>query len=193
MKNVDKKAVGSRIKQIRMNKGYTLETFGKLFNVSKSSVLKWEQGQSLPNKERLASISKIADMTVNELLYGFNFNLYDEVEKLSKKEKLLLKNGINKKEVGERIQKIRFSKALTLEQFGNLFNAGKSNVQTWENGNCLPNKKRQLKIAELGKISVNELLYGNIEKDIEAIKTGLLNLPTKERIKLISEVLGVSE
>ena len=53
-----------------MNKGYTLEAFGKLFNVSKSNVLKWEQGQSLPNKERLANISKIADMTVNELLYG---------------------------------------------------------------------------------------------------------------------------
>lgn len=67
---IDKKAVGSRIKQIRMNKGYTLEAFGKLFNVSKSNVLKWEQGQSLPNKERLANISKIADMTVNELLYG---------------------------------------------------------------------------------------------------------------------------
>ena len=79
MKNVDKKAVGSRIKQIRMNKGYTLEAFGKLFNVSKSNVLKWEQGQSLPNKERLASISKIADMTVNELLYG---NIEKDVEEV---------------------------------------------------------------------------------------------------------------
>ena len=68
--NINKNAVGSRIKQIRLNKGYTLEAFGKLFGVSKSNVLKWEQGQSLPNKERLASISKIADMSVNELLYG---------------------------------------------------------------------------------------------------------------------------
>lgn len=79
MKNVDKKAVGARIKQIRMNKGYTLEAFVKLFNVSKSNVLKWEQGQSLPNKERLANISKIADMTVNELLYG---NIEKDVEEL---------------------------------------------------------------------------------------------------------------
>lgn len=67
---IDKKAVGSRINQIRIRKGYTLEAFGKLFSVSKSNVLKWEQGQSLPNKERLVSISKIADLTVNELLYG---------------------------------------------------------------------------------------------------------------------------
>ena len=67
---VNKQAVGSRIKQIRMNKGYTLEAFGKLFNASKGNVQQWENGVSLPNKERLASISKIADMTVNELLYG---------------------------------------------------------------------------------------------------------------------------
>ena len=67
---IDKKAVGSRINQIRIRKGYTLEAFGKLFSVSKSNVLKWEQGQSLPNKERLVSISKLADLTVNELLYG---------------------------------------------------------------------------------------------------------------------------
>ena len=68
--NVNKKAVGSRIKQIRMNKGYTLEAFGKFFNASKGNVQQWENGASLPNKERLANISKIADMTVNELLYG---------------------------------------------------------------------------------------------------------------------------
>lgn len=68
--NVNKKAVGSRIKQIRTNKGYTLESFGKLFGASKSNVQKWETGFTLPNKERLASISKIADLTVNELMYG---------------------------------------------------------------------------------------------------------------------------
>lgn len=68
--NVNKKAVGSRIKQIRTSKGYTLESFGKLFGASKSNVQKWETGFTLPNKERLASISKIADITVNELVYG---------------------------------------------------------------------------------------------------------------------------
>ena len=76
---IDKKEVGIRIKQIRTSKGYTLEAFGKLFNVSKSNVLKWEQGQSLPNKDRLYNISKIAGITVNELLYG---NIEKDVEEL---------------------------------------------------------------------------------------------------------------
>ena len=64
---INKRAVGSRIKQIRLNKGYTLEAFGKLFGASKGNVQKWEKGLTLPNKERLAGISKFFDITVNEL------------------------------------------------------------------------------------------------------------------------------
>lgn len=76
---IDKKAVGLRIKQIRFNKGCTLKAFGKLFSVSKSNVQKWEKGFTLPNKKRLASISKMADMTVNELLYGKENLNFDEL------------------------------------------------------------------------------------------------------------------
>ncbi len=70
--NIDKKAVGRRIKQIRINKGCTLEAFGKLdnLNTSKSIVLRWENGTSLPNQSRLEIIAKLGNMTVNELLYG---------------------------------------------------------------------------------------------------------------------------
>ena len=67
---ISKQDVGLRVQHIRITKGYTLEAFGKLFGVSKSNVLKWEKGLSLPNKERAVNISKIADITVNELLYG---------------------------------------------------------------------------------------------------------------------------
>ena len=76
---IDKKEVGRRIRQIRTNKGFTLESFGKLFGASKSNVQKWENGISLPNKDRLYNISKIAGITVNELLYG---NTEKDVEEL---------------------------------------------------------------------------------------------------------------
>lgn len=90
MKNIDKKAVGERIREIRLRQGLTLAAFGKLFNASKGNVQQWEIGVSLPSKKRMVKMCKIANITLNELLYGYNFNLYDEVEKLSKKEKLLL-------------------------------------------------------------------------------------------------------
>ncbi|MBY4765321.1 helix-turn-helix domain-containing protein [Streptococcus uberis] len=64
------KLIGSRIKNIRLEKGMTLEEFGKLFNASKSSVYGWEKGRNLPNKERLKQIAKIGDMKLGVLLKG---------------------------------------------------------------------------------------------------------------------------
>lgn len=83
--NINKQAVGLRIKQKRLDKGYTLEAFGKLFGAKKGNVQQWEKGISLPNKERLASISKFFDITVNELLYGSIENfILDNAENIIK-------------------------------------------------------------------------------------------------------------
>ena len=67
-RNIDKKLVGQKIKNIRLEKGMTLEEFGKMFGASKSNVRSWEIGTNLPNPERLKTIAKIADITVEELL-----------------------------------------------------------------------------------------------------------------------------
>ena len=87
---VDKKAVGLRIKQLRLNKGYTLEEFGKLFGASKGNIQQWENGKSLPNKDRIKQISKLADITVNELLYG-TIDSYTKTQALKEGEELLVK------------------------------------------------------------------------------------------------------
>lgn len=71
IKNYYKKVIGERIKDIRLNKGMTLEEFGKLFNASKSIVYRWENGTSFPNPERLKAIAKIGDTTVEELLRSY--------------------------------------------------------------------------------------------------------------------------
>ena len=67
---INKIEIGQRINTIRLTKGMTLEEFGKIFGATKGNVLKWEKGQSLPNPERLKTIAKIADTSVNTLLYG---------------------------------------------------------------------------------------------------------------------------
>lgn len=69
----DKKSVGERIKSIRINNGKTQEQFGELFSASKGNVATWEKGVSLPNKERLKSISELGNITIDELLYGTEF------------------------------------------------------------------------------------------------------------------------
>jgi len=95
---------------------------------------------------------------------------------------------VDKKAVGRRIREIRISKACTLEEFGNILKAGKSNVRKWEIGFTLPNKERQKKIAKMGKISVNELLYGNIEKDIEEVYQALIKLPEADILGIFRRV-----
>ena len=65
---INKIEIGNLIKRIRLEKGMTLEEFGKLFGADKSNVLKWEKGKSLPNPERLKAISKLAELTVEELI-----------------------------------------------------------------------------------------------------------------------------
>ena len=64
----EKKIIGQRIKQIRREKGMTMEEFGNLLSTSKSIVYRWEIGTNLPNPERLKTIAKLADITVEELL-----------------------------------------------------------------------------------------------------------------------------
>ena len=72
---------------------------------------------------------------------------------------------VNKVLVGKRIEKIRKSKQLSLEDFGETyFGTSKSTVHNWENGRNLPNIERLHKIAEIGNITYNELLYGTTEE-----------------------------
>ena len=101
-----------------------------------------------------------------------------------------LKNNIDKKAVGRRIREIRISKACTLEKFGNILKAGKSNVRKWEIGFTLPNKERQKKIAKMGKITVNELLYGNTKKDIQELYEQIIKLPKDDVKTLLTNVVN---
>lgn len=71
-KNIDKNKLGQRIFSIRNRLKYTLEQFGEIkgLNASKSIVLRWENGSSIPSRARLEMIAKIGDTTTNQLLYG---------------------------------------------------------------------------------------------------------------------------
>lgn len=74
---------------------------------------------------------------------------------------------INKDEVGFRISTIRKRLGLNQELFGKKINqAHKSLVSKWEKGQSLPNNERLKIIAELGEISVDELLYGSFKNRV---------------------------
>lgn len=131
---MDKKSIGQKIKEIRLNRGMTLEEFGKQFGATKSNVLKWENGTSLPNKSRLKKIADLIGIPVNKFVSNHT---------------------------GEKIKKIRLNLGENLETFGSRFGANRGLVSAWENGRFIPNHERLLTIAKLGGMTVEQLLYEN--------------------------------
>lgn len=76
MGEIDKKAVGARIKAIRLASGMTLKEFGKLFGANESIVSRWEKGSSIPKIERLKRIAEFANISVHDLLHGVKRYMY---------------------------------------------------------------------------------------------------------------------
>ncbi len=179
--NINKKAVGSRIKQIRTNKGYTLEAFGKLFNVSKSNVLKWEQGQSLPNKERIVNICKIADLTVNELLYGSIDEFLDN--NLVSLLEYQTGNTIPSPEEYS-IARLQFKKWLedrniTLENIAYIYDYIDQDTASWNSWN-----------VDIEYLKTMENIKSNMQKETYKLVELIEMLTAKDRKKLIKKVIS---
>lgn len=70
----------------------------------------------------------------------------------------------NPKEVGNRIKNIRKNLGLSMDEFASKIDdkAKSGTVSNWETGKNLPNNERLKRIAELGNISVETLLFGSI-------------------------------
>lgn len=98
---------------------------------------------------------------------------------------------IDKKRVGKRIKEIRINQGLTLEKFGALVNAKKSDVYRWEQGYHLPNKNRLKIIAMKGGVEVTELLQGNGKESIKDIIEIFKSLKREEKEECLTELLNL--
>lgn len=88
----------------------------------------------------------------------------------------------HKKEVGQRIKNIRLENGDTLEEFGKRFNTSKVTVFNWEKGRNLPNKSNLKEIADLGNISIEELLHGN---ENEILKRNIIEMGKNNEYDLL--------
>ena len=70
--------------------------------------------------------------------------------------------AVNKKEVGERIRRIRLEMGYSMTEFAKAIDtkAKSGTVSNWETGKNLPNNERLSNIAFQGQMSVDELLHG---------------------------------
>ena len=99
--------------------------------------------------------------------------------------------GVQKKIVGKKIHDIRINLGLTLEKFGELVNAKKSDVYRWEKGYHLPNKKRLKIIALKGGVDVTQLLQGSGQEAIKDIIEIFKSLKREEKEDCLTKLLNL--
>lgn len=63
---------GQRLRIERINKGWTGEELGKMLNVTKVAISKWELDERFPDKDTLVKISDIFDISLDYLLCRTN-------------------------------------------------------------------------------------------------------------------------
>ena len=96
--------------------------------------------------------------------------------------------NINKKQVGRRIMTIRKRNHLTLIEFAQKIGASKSSVSDWEKGFRLPSEAVLNKIAIMGNTTVDKLLYGNGNNEVEEIYQKLIKLPEADILGIFRRV-----
>lgn len=62
--------LADNIKTIRKNKGYSQEELAEKIHVTRQTVSKWENGQSVPAADLLKALAEIFDVSVSELMDG---------------------------------------------------------------------------------------------------------------------------
>lgn len=87
--------IGKFIKELREEKNLTQEGLAELLFVDRTAISKWENGKNLPDTIILKELSKIFNISINELLMGkkevnelATLKLYDNQLKLNKRIKI---------------------------------------------------------------------------------------------------------
>ena len=60
--------LGEKIFRLRTEQGFSQETFGEKLGVSRQSVSKWETDQSVPELDKIVTISELFEVTTDYLL-----------------------------------------------------------------------------------------------------------------------------
>ncbi|MFI3605284.1 helix-turn-helix domain-containing protein [Vagococcus fluvialis] len=100
MKSIDNIEVGKRIKEIRLNsqqKKLTQLEFAELLNppVNRSAVKNWENGNNLPNTNRLQQIASIGNTSIELLLFGEEYSSSNPIETFKQTQNLIFENFIS--------------------------------------------------------------------------------------------------
>ncbi len=89
---MDMKKIGTFLAELRKNNNLTQDELGEKIGVTNKTVSRWENGNYLPPVEMLQSLSKLYDVSINEILNGERIS-ESEYKNISEKN---IKSALNK-------------------------------------------------------------------------------------------------
>ena len=72
--------LGKNIYNLRKNKGFSQEQLADKINVTRQTISNWELGETYPNPEQLKLLSKLLDISIDDLIEN------ESIIKISKKQ-----------------------------------------------------------------------------------------------------------
>ncbi|EOL43383.1 helix-turn-helix domain-containing protein [Enterococcus caccae] len=124
---IDLKAAGKRIEEIRKQHNYSMALFANLVgNSSASTVNNWEKGNNLPKQERLEKIAILGNKTADWIRYGDFDNYVKQLLSEANLEKELSQNQLEQLSLALAKRKISYTQDLeilttAIEMFPNHF------------------------------------------------------------------------
>ena len=67
---MNQEKIGNFIKSLRESHNMTQEELASLIPISRQAISKWERGLGIPDSSTLICLSKIFDVSINEILSG---------------------------------------------------------------------------------------------------------------------------
>ena len=97
--------INDNLRNLRMRERYSMEDVAEIIGVSRQSVAKWENGESLPDIEKCVKLSKLYKVTLDELV-NETINIADDDEEKGKYVFGVMKVTDSKIELPEKARKI---------------------------------------------------------------------------------------
>ncbi len=134
---MDQKKIGSLLKELRKEKGFTQEQIAEKLNVSGRTVSRWETGNNMPDISLLVEIAELYDITIPEIINGErkSENMKEEVKDVA--EVMAEYAGVEKEKIISDVQKqsiigvIAVAGLMVIELLGNEQNAIVDHIHTY--------------------------------------------------------------
>lgn len=112
---MDLQKIGKFIYELRTERGLSQYKLAEMIPISRQAVSKWETGKAMPDSSTLLVLSKIFDVSIDELLYGRRMTKNDYKTDIQNSITLNVVDDINKK--SRKIKKLRISILITIVVF----------------------------------------------------------------------------